>query len=62
LPRQHFAWEENSQYLVQDVFNHLPVNRQPGVAVRGRDLENLMLSLGPLESALLVIRKISGIA
>jgi hypothetical protein len=62
LPRDFFAWEEDSQYLVRDVFNHLPVNRQPGVALRGRDLENLTLRLGSLESALLVIRKIPGIA
>jgi hypothetical protein len=60
LPREHFAWEEDSQYLVRDAFNHLAVNGQPGAAVRGRDLENLTLRLGALESALLAIRKIAG--
>lgn len=59
LPRAHFAWEADSQYLAHDVFNHLAVNRQPGVAVRGRELESLTVRLGPLESALLVIRKIA---
>jgi hypothetical protein len=62
LPHDSFTCEENSQYLVRDVFNHLPVNGQPGVALRGRDLENLTLRLGSLESALLVIRKIPGVA
>jgi len=61
LPRAHFAWEEDSQYLVWDVFNYLPVNGQPGTVLRGRDLENLTLRLGSLESALLVVRKIPGI-
>jgi hypothetical protein len=61
LPRPHFAWEEDSQYLVQDVFNRLPVNGQAGTVLRGRDLENLTLRLGPLESALLLIRKIPGV-
>jgi len=58
LPHKHFAWEEDSQYLVRDVFNHLPVNGQPGVALRGKDLENLTVRLGSLESALLAVRKI----
>jgi hypothetical protein len=61
LPRRHFAWEEDSQYLVQDVFNHLPVNGQPGAVLRGRELENLTLRLGSLESGLIVIRKITGV-
>ena len=56
LPRAHFAREEDSHYLVRDVFNHLAVNGQPSVALRGRELENLTLRLGSLESALLVIR------
>jgi hypothetical protein len=59
MPHAHFAWEEDSQYLAQDVFNHLSVNGQPGAVLRGRDLENLTLRLGSLESALLVIRKIA---
>jgi hypothetical protein len=61
LPRGHFAWEENSQYLVQDVFNHLPVNGQTGAVLRGRDLESLTIRLGSLESGLIVIRKITGV-
>jgi hypothetical protein len=61
LPPKHFAWEENAQYSVQDVFNHLPVNGQAGVTLRGRELQSLTLQLGSLESALLVIRKNSGI-
>lgn len=60
LPREYFAWEADSQYSVQDVFKHLPVNGQAGVMLRGRDLENLTLRLGPLESALVVVRKAQG--
>jgi hypothetical protein len=61
LPHARFNWEPDAQYLVRDVFNNLPVNRQPGTALRGQDLESLTLGLGSLESALLVIRKIPGI-
>ena len=62
LPREHFAWDANTQYLVQDVFNHLPVNGQPGLAVaEGQELENLTLHLGSLESALLVIRRMASV-
>jgi len=60
LPHDRFPWEEDSQYLVSDVFNHLPVNGQPQATVRGRDLENLTMRLGSLESALLVINMLSG--
>jgi hypothetical protein len=61
LPHSHFAWEQDSQYLVQDVFNQLPVNGQPRATVRGRDLENLTIRLDSLESALLVIQKFPGV-
>jgi hypothetical protein len=62
LPRVSFAWEDESQYLVEDVFNRLPVNGQARPVVRGRDLENLTLRLAPLESALLVIRKVPAVS
>jgi glycosidase len=58
LPPARFAWEGDSEYVVREVFNLLPVHGQGRMTVRGRDLENLRLRMGSLQSALLVIDKV----
>jgi hypothetical protein len=57
LPRERFGWNPNAAYVVRDVFGNKPVNGQQEAVLRGRELDNLRVTLEPLESALLVTRE-----
>jgi hypothetical protein len=58
LPGRAFNWRSDAKYLVYGEFNHKQVNGKPEAVLYGRDLTNLSVQLDPLESELLVFRKL----
>jgi hypothetical protein len=59
LPQDAFGWDANAWYRVRDVFNGKPVNSRPCAILPGPGLRQIALPLAPLESALLVVQKLS---
>ena len=59
LPGPAFGWRSDARYLAHGTFNGKQVNGKPEAIIYGRDLANLSVQLDPLESELLVIRKVA---